>query len=131
MGILEVLEYIHKVFVMWCTFCPRKDQGENRSSHIVLNTGHTDFCLLTYVRFIIGLPSDTEVDNFHLPTPRVPEIGIAVVKSLQRPERSINFYTPLRELQIISLSVGLCHRKNTASVFVQLNGLKLYFLIFC
>jgi len=82
-------------------------------------------------RFITGLPCHAEVDNFHLPTPRVPEMGIAVVTTPKQSERSVKFYTALRELQLISQSVGMRHSKNTASVCEQLNGFRLYFLTFC
>lgn len=67
--------------------------------------------LMTSRRFITVLPCHTKVDDFHLPTPRVPGMGITVVKSPKRSERSVKFYTSLRKLQIIYQLVGMCHKK--------------------
>lgn len=68
--------------------------------------------------FIAVLPCHTEVDDFHLPTLRVPERKIAVVKSPKRSERSVKFYTSLRKLQIISQLVGMCHKKPLQALFL-------------
>lgn len=71
-------EFVHKVFdvvyILSCEITGRK----KTSSHWLEDTAQK---ILIARRFITDLPCHIEVDNFHLATPRVPEMGMAVVKS--------------------------------------------------